>query len=188
MTSNLSNYMNQPAGYQEDFEYDVTLLLHAIWVLYGYIFVVPFVFFVVIKFLFGSTDGADASPSNTPSYIDLVSLYGYSLVPFFFGTLLCGILPFNPVQWIVLLGSTLVSLIFVLRNLVTFVMGSASFHQAVPQQDETDLEDEAESPRTTMIYVQRAKGGPVLGSIMGVHVIFCLILKLGFYHPYATST
>jgi len=184
MTSNLQNYLTQPKGYRENFSYDVTLLVHAIWILYGFVFVVPLFFYFVIQCLLNNSGNNN---TQLPSYVDLISLYGYSLPPFFFGTIASGILPFSVVQWIALISSTLVSLIFVLRNVVSFVMGVA-FHRPVEGDDFSNTDDEVDSPRTGGIYAQRAKGGPVLGSMIGVHFIFCLILKFGFYHQYATAT
>jgi hypothetical protein len=93
------------------------------------------------------------------------------------------------------MSSTLVSLVFILRNLVSFVMGSyaaTAFHRPVGTSDDNDdfsiEDDEVVSSRTSGIYAQRAKGGPILGSIICVHLIFCMILKFGFYHQYASST
>lgn len=89
------------------------------------------------------------------SFMNLFCLYGYSLVPYLPTALFC-VIPDNAFVWFLLLGATGVSCIFVLRNVVGPIMAAGVRHQQV--------------------------GGAVLCSVMGCHVIFLLILKLGFYH------
>jgi hypothetical protein len=185
----LQNYLKQVTGYHENFDYDVKVLVRSVWVLYGYIFVIPLFFYLVIRCLLQETK-ENMTGRQFPSYVDLVSLYGYSLPPFFLGVIICGILPFHPIQWLALLSSTLVSLVFILRNLVSSVMGSYAAnasHLPVASSDDDEFgteEDEAVLSRTRGVYAQRAKGGPILGSIICVHLIFCMLLKFGFYHQY----
>jgi hypothetical protein len=215
VTSNISNYLHQSRNenYREDFEYDIVILGHAVWVMYGYTFGVPFALAVIFRVLLTGEGGKVSSA--LPTFAELMCLYGYSLVPYAFGFVLSGILPFNVVQWLVLIGATGASLLFVLRNLAGRIIGTpmssaisefsaaASSQQQVPQHED-DLQGDQHSMDFTgtasgnidsnpadrnaqMVHHQRAKGTPILGSVIGIHVLFCVILKLGFYHPYATD-
>jgi len=88
------------------------------------------------------------------TFMELFCLYGYSLVPYCATTLFC-VIPDNALVWFLLVVATTISLIFVLRNIVGAVMRSD---------------------------VRQQISGPILCSVIGCHVVFLLILKLGFYH------
>lgn len=203
VTSNLANYLHhrKDSSYEEDFDYDITILAHAIWVFYGYVFLIPLALSVVLRVVLAPAPNADGTvaPSNMPGWMDLVCLYGYSLVPVFPGLVLSGLLPFSFLQWMILLASTSASLVFVLRNMTATVLGSSleaalaagRAKQSVPQHED-DLEGtEPASPppgeisdhNVQMVHHQRAKGTPLVGSMIGIHVMLLLILKLGFFHP-----
>ena len=86
--------------------------------------------------------------------IELICLYGYSLVPYYPVTMLC-LIPVAWLEWIFILAGTCVSCLLILRNIAGAVLSSD---------------------------VSQQKAGPLLGSVIGCHVIFFLVLKLMFYH------
>eukprot|EP00586_Coscinodiscus_wailesii_P017791 CAMPEP_0172505610 /NCGR_PEP_ID=MMETSP1066-20121228/187702_1 /TAXON_ID=671091 /ORGANISM="Coscinodiscus wailesii, Strain CCMP2513" /LENGTH=305 /DNA_ID=CAMNT_0013282289 /DNA_START=195 /DNA_END=1112 /DNA_ORIENTATION=- len=143
VTSNMSAYLH--AEEKDAFEYDVSHLFRAMTLLYAYTYLLPLLYYFIFNCL-----------SFQMTFMDLVCLYGYSLVPYCPVTLLC-IVPDNFLVWFLLIGATVVSLIFVLRNVVGVVMRGEDVRQ-------------------------KQIAGPVLCSIIGCHVVFLLILKLGFYH------
>lgn len=146
VTSNMSAYLH--AEEKSSFEYDVSHLFHAMILLYSYTFVLP----VIYYFLFNCL--------NVPmTFMDLLCLYGYSLVPYCITSLFC-VIPDNALVWFLLICSTTISLIFVLRNVVGAVMQGGNTRQGI--------------------------SGPILCSVIGCHVVFLLILKLGFYHHVTT--
>lgn len=90
--------------------------------------------------------------------MELISLYGYSLVPYIPITILC-LLPSVILEWIFLLSASILSLLFVLRNL-----GGA------------------------VVRTSRAWGGPIMMAVMGCHIVFYFVLKWTFYrHRYHES-
>jgi len=93
--------------------------------------------------------------------VDLICLYGYSLVPFLPATVFCAV-PDEPLVWFLLTVATVVSLIFVMRNVAGPVLGGGDQRK-------------------------RQVGGPVLGSMIGCHICFLLVLKLGFYRHVSRS-
>jgi len=204
VTSNISNYLHHYRGeqYQEDFQYDISILAHAVWVMYGFTFAVPLALAVVLRVLL-----ADAAPpvsSKLPTFAELMCLYGYSLVPFVPGFIFSGLVPVNFIQWLVILASTSTSLLFVLRNLAGRILGTSLTQQLSSQpqratRHEDDLEgdfefagagDAAETVadrNAQVVHSERSKGTSILASVIGIHVLFGLVLKLGFYHPYITD-
>jgi len=186
VTSNISNHFHQQEGFEEDFEYDIYLLIHAVWILYIFSFGVPLVLYTAFYCLFSSS-----ANYSVPSFMELFCLYGYSLVPFVVASILCGVLPFSWIQWIVILIATAFSLVFVLRNMVGFVLGNNTRYTATQQSaggeygsDGSGAVAGGQSMRvlTEHLTGQNAKAAPILAVVIGCHVILMLTLKLGFYH------
>merc|ERR1719203_211549 len=147
VSSNLSMYLHSDSS--ADFEYDVAHIGRAMGIIYSFIFVLPTVLFFAFNCL-----------SISIPLVDLMCLYGYSLVPYLPASLLCAI-PLNFSIWIVLVAATGISMIFVLRNVVRNIMAANS----------------AEGSS-----LGRKKDGPVFGTLMGCHIVFLLALKFSFYH------
>jgi len=145
VTSNTAKFLHTDS--LTDFEYDILNLAHAFSVLLFYTFIIPFVLFVSFKCI------------NVPlSLMDLISLYGYSLVPYIPITIMC-LIPSVLFEWIVLLTATGLSLLLILRNVGGPIM------------------------RSSMNW-----SGPIMIGIMGSHFVFCLVLKWTFYrHRYHGS-
>jgi hypothetical protein len=143
VTSNTAKFLHASESLT-DFEYDITHLTDALSVLSFYTFVIPFALFLALKCI------------NVPlTLVDLISLYGYSLVPYMPITLVC-LFPSVFLEWIFLLSATAVSTLMLLRNIAGPVI------------------------RTSMRW-----SGPVMLGIMVCNGIFCLVLKFCFYkHRY----
>lgn len=142
VTSNTAKYLKTDSI--SDVEYDISHLTHALSILSVYTFVIPFALFLVFKAI------------NVPlTFMDLVSLYGYSLVPYIPMTIMC-LVPSLILEWIFLLCASVLSLLLILRNVIGPVV------------------------RTSMAW-----SGPISIGIMGCHFIFTVVLKYTFYrHRY----
>uniref|UniRef100_A0A7S2A9M3 Protein YIPF n=1 Tax=Trieres chinensis TaxID=1514140 RepID=A0A7S2A9M3_TRICV len=140
VTSNMHSYLHADA---KSFEADISHLVHALWVLYTYSFVLPGLLFVVFRCF------AIQMP-----LMELVNLYGYSLIPYYGAAVLC-LIPAGWLEWLVLLAATCVSCLLILRNVAGPVLSSG---------------------------VSQEKAAIILGKIMGYHVLFLLAMKFMFYH------
>lgn len=154
VSSNLGMYLHSDSA--SDFEYDVTHIGKAMGIIYSFIFLQPTILYFTLSFL-----------SISIPFIDLVCLYGYSLVPFLPASLLCAI-PSNALIWLVLVGATFLSLILILRNVVRNIMMGTR-----------DTDAGENNPSSSL---SRRKDGPIFGFIMGIHITFLLFLKFSFYH------
>ena len=139
-----------------DFEYDVTHIGKAMGIIYSFLFLQPIILYFTLNFF-----------SIPIPLIDLVCLYGYSLVPFLPASVLSAI-PSNILIWLVLLVATFLSLILILRNVVRNIMMGTR-----------DTDAGESNPSSTL---SRSKEGPIFGYIMGIHITFLLFLKFSFYH------
>ena len=148
-SSHLFKWFN---GSYDDFDYKVHHLINAALIVYGFTFGVPLILSLAFTCL-----------SVEMGFVELFSLYGYALVPYIPATLLCFI-PIHALIWTLLITGTLVSAIFVLRNVIGPIM-SAEIHRRGMNAAETT-----------------AVAAPLLGTVVGAHFIFLLIIKLGFYH------
>lgn len=142
VTSNLHLYFHTT---DDNFEADIFHLIHSTWILFTYAFLLPALLFVTFRCL------AIQLP-----LMELVCLYGYSLIPYYPASLLC-LVPAAWFEWIVLLVATAVSGLLVLRNVAGPILSSDSTQQ---------------------------KAGPLIICVMVFHVIFLLTLKLTFFHPH----
>jgi len=147
VTSHIFKYFN---GSYDDFDYKIQHLVTATLITYGFSFGIPFLLY--IAFTCFSVD---------MGYAELMSIYGYSLVPYIPACLLSWI-PSHALIWSVLSIASGVSVIFILRNLIGPIM-AAEIHQGRSAE-------------------RNAVAAPLLGTVIGAHFIFLLILKLGFYH------
>mmetsp|Transcript_14967 Transcript_14967/g.22420 ORF Transcript_14967/g.22420 Transcript_14967/m.22420 type:complete len:322 (+) Transcript_14967:117-1082(+) len=156
-TSNTSKYLHTDAI--EEFEYDISHLVHAFTVLLFYTFGLPFLIYMMLQCVGVSgvpsasvNSNDNVNPIPPLSLIDYVCIYGYSLVPYLPMTVLC-LVPSVMLEWMFLLTATGMSLLLVLRNLVGPIM----------RQNSQWL-------------------GPVTMFLISCHFIFCLVLKFTFYH------
>lgn len=145
VTSNLSMYLH--ADSSEDFEYDVNHIARSMSVLYSFVFILP----VLLYFAF------QCAGVSIPC-LDMVCLYGYSLVPFLPATILCTI-PSDIIIWLSLVVATCISLNLVVKNVIGPILSGGG-----------------------------RKEGPVLMSVIGFHVLFLLVLKLSFYHHHKIAS
>ena len=165
VTSNMSLYLHHRhaaksilekggAAAAEEWDYDINQLLHATWILYSFSLGLPTVLYFALSLL-----GAGAL-----GHADLVCLYGYSLVPYLPAAWLCAAAS-GGLQWLVLAAATVPSALLVLRNVTRPI-----------------LEGAGGASGAGFLGALRGKGaGPIL-FVVGCHVVFLLVLKLGFYH------
>jgi len=144
MTSNMHMYIH--SNNLNDFEYDIRHLVRAMSVLSFFTIGLPVVFFFTFRF-FGIQ----------VTLIELVCLYGYSLVPYFPAVIMC-LIPWGFFGWLFLLAATGVSVMLVLRNVAGPVLASE---------------------------ISQSKAGPILVAVLLCHFVFFLVLKLSFYHKHA---
>ena len=126
-----------------EFESDINHLVHAMPVLYAYTFGIPAALFVVLRCV--------AIPFPL---MELVCLYGYSLVPYAPTLLLC-LIPVNFLEWIFLLAATGMSCLLVLRNVSTPILSSD---------------------------VGLSKAPALVMFVVACHLVFVLVLKFAFFH------
>lgn len=118
VTSNMSLYLHHHKTKQsivdeggiaaeEEWDYDINQLLHATWILYSFSTGLPALLYFVLKL----------AGVNNVGLVELVCLYGYSLVPFLPAAWLC-VLPYGWIQWMSLTAATTLSGMLVLRNLL----------------------------------------------------------------------
>ncbi|GMI30009.1 hypothetical protein TeGR_g3165 [Tetraparma gracilis] len=140
VTSNINAWFGADKA---DFETDINALVHSLWIVYAFSFGMPIVSYFAMNCLGRRQVGV--------SFMQLFSLYGYSLSLFLPACLLCAI-PNAAVQWTALLVATAFSAALILRNLITPIM-----------------EADAKSARA------------LLGWFAGCQLILFLTLKVVFY-------
>lgn len=154
VSSNLSMYLHSDSS--SDFEYDVNHVGRAMGVIYSFVFTLSFILYFSFQCL-----------SIRVALVEIICIYGYSMVPFLPAALLCAI-PFNIWIWMVLSIAGTISLNLVLKNLVGSMM----------KRDDTD---------SSNTFWGKKKDGPILGTLIGCHFILLLVLKMRFYHHAAKA-
>jgi len=139
--SNMHGYLHRDDV--EEFEADISHLVHAMPVLYSFTFLIPLALFLVLRCV--------AIPFPL---MELVCLYGYSLIPYAPTLLLC-LIPVNFLEWVFLLVATCVSCLLILRNVATPILSSD---------------------------VGMSKAPALVMFVVACHVIFVLVLKFAFFH------
>jgi hypothetical protein len=142
-TSNATAYIHK--GRMDDFEYDISHVANAMILLFSFVLGLPTFFHFVLKCIRVNME-----------WVDLVCLYGYSLVPYIPASLLC-LLPSVVLEWILLLSATVLSVLLILRNIASPIIRSSDAHA-------------------------RSYASAVLMAVMLFHLAFVLILKFSFYH------
>ena len=141
VTSNMHGYLHRDDV--AEFEADISHLVHAMPVLYSFTFLIPLALFLVLRCV--------AIPFPL---VDLVCLYGYSLIPYAPTLLLC-LIPVNFLEWIFLLAATCISCLLILRNVATPILSSD---------------------------VGMNKAPALVMFVVACHLIFLLVLKFAFFH------
>jgi Yip1 domain len=159
ITANINDYYRhkQQEHADEEFEYDLTHLLRALYICFSYTFGVSTFFWLVCSCL-GMTN---------ISWIIWVCHYGYSLTPILIGTCLAWCLSYSLYHWLILSVAVAISGLFIVRNLSTPLLAQ----EAVPTTDGEGV------PYSN----SQAKAAPVLLSMLGAQFTFLLVLKLTFY-------
>ena len=187
--NNSTNYHSNDETVDQEFEYDLTHLLNAMYLCFTYTFgISTFFWLVCICMGFHNSNHnnhtSPSSPTSTTmssgqylSWVYWVCHYGYSLVPILIGTCLAWILPYTLYHWIVLGTATFCSSLFIIRNLSTPLLEQ----DIVSGPDPHDPLSNNGTFGTTTTTSTHAKAAPILLSILGVHFTFLLVLKLLFY-------
>lgn len=157
VTSNMSLYFHHTGSVvdeggiaaEEEWDYDINQLLHATWILYSFSFVLPMVLYLIFRLM----------GIMSFSLVDLICLYGYSLVAYIPTTFIC-IAPVSWLQWLSLCISTVISGMLVLRNVTGPILESAGGGGGLGQ----------------------GKTGGLVMAVIGCHFVFFLVMKLAFYH------
>ena len=160
VTSNMSLYFHHTGKQQslvdeggiaaeEEWDYDINQLLHATWILYSYSFGLPIGLYLIFR-LMGIISF---------SVVDLICLYGYSLVAYIPTTWIC-VAPVSWLQWLSLCISTVISGMLVLRNVTGPILESGGGGGGMGQ----------------------GKSGGLIMAVIGCHFVFFLVMKLAFYH------
>lgn len=164
VTSNTSKYLKTDSA---DVEYDITHLASAFSILVFFTFVIPSFLYILFKCAVistvsqeqgvsspsATTENATTTTTATATLVELISIYGYSLVPYIPATILC-LVPSIMLEWVILIAATILSLLLVLRN----IMGSIFMQE------------------------QRSKAASVSLLLCFCHVVLCFIFKFKFYH------
>eukprot|EP00585_Thalassiosira_rotula_P005921 CAMPEP_0196133614 /NCGR_PEP_ID=MMETSP0910-20130528/2766_1 /TAXON_ID=49265 /ORGANISM="Thalassiosira rotula, Strain GSO102" /LENGTH=401 /DNA_ID=CAMNT_0041393357 /DNA_START=59 /DNA_END=1261 /DNA_ORIENTATION=+ len=104
---------------EEQWDYDINQLLHATWILYSFSIGLPSVVYFVFRLMGVGNNGGNGGLG----LVELVCLYGYSLVPYLPAVFLC-IVPASWLQWLFLAVATTFSGMLVLRNLAGPILES----------------------------------------------------------------
>jgi len=140
---------------EEEWDYDINQLLHATWIFYSFTLGIPTLLYFLLR-LVGSGNG-----SSSLGLVELICLYGYSLVPYLPVAWFC-IIPYSWVQWLLLSVSTVLSGMLVLRNVAGSIISS--------------------SGGGGMVGGLQGKGGGMIMCVVGFHFVFFLVMKIAFYH------
>ena len=149
---------------EEEWDYDINQLLHATWILYSFSMGLPTLLYFMLRLIGGS--GSSSGGNSNLGLVELICLYGYSLVPYLPMTWLC-IVPYGWVQWLVLSVATVLSGMLVLRNVAGSILDTSGGGGGVGGG---------------FGGLHGKKGGSLLMCIVGFHLIFLLVMKLAFYH------
>eukprot|EP01084_Bolivina_argentea_P124629 220852_1 len=102
---NFSSYINSDEIVSGEWNGDITRISEAATFLYTGIVLVPSILYLVLR-----------TYEETSGLIELVSLYGYSLMPFIVACILC-IAPWNFFDWIVVITAMCSSILFLIKNI-----------------------------------------------------------------------
>jgi len=105
----------------DNFEYDISHLLHAWSFLVSFVFGVPTIFWLCTRCM----------SLQALTLAEWICYYGYSMVPFLPASLLC-IIPWNFVAWIALMAASVASGLLILRNASTPLLASDPTAQKAP--------------------------------------------------------
>jgi len=122
ITANLSDYLHHKrrSNPDEEFEYDINHLLHALWIVFTYSFAVPTVFWLTCQCL-----GMSGIP-----WAMWVCCYGYSMTSVLLGALVAWWLPYELWHWIVLAVAAAASGLLIVRNLSTPLLAQDAANHA----------------------------------------------------------
>jgi hypothetical protein len=156
VTGNTSKFLKNDA---QDVQYDIGHLTKAFFILVFYTFVLPLAIFIMLQCIHVSI-----------GLVEMISIYGYSLVPFIPATVLC-LVPSVWMEWLVLFVATVLSLLLVLRNVVTPILRNA-----------TTVDGTGTGTGGSTGTVSSSQwSGPLSMCIVVCHFVFLLVIKFVFY-------
>mmetsp|Transcript_11297 Transcript_11297/g.32067 ORF Transcript_11297/g.32067 Transcript_11297/m.32067 type:complete len:332 (-) Transcript_11297:130-1125(-) len=174
-TSNLSAWLRNDSANDEPWEQDLTKLTFGATFVYGFATVSPLVAWGSFQYL----GMAQAQLSVT----ELACLYGYSLTPFVFASVLCAV-PFDEVGTLAAVMAFAFSATFVVRSIwarlgdVRVRLTDDGYEP--PSADDSGSLDpplgDGEAPA-----LNRKTAALLLTGLVGLHAVFALVLKLKFF-------
>jgi hypothetical protein len=176
-----NNDASSTTNTEQEFEYDLTHLLHAMYICFSYTFGVSTFFWLVCSCM-GMTSTPTSTTTTTTrssslSWTMWVCHYGYSLTPIWIGTCMAWWFHYSLYHWLVLAISVSISGLFIVRNLSTPLLMSSSSTTAMGDPSHATTT----GSNSTTTASAHAKAAPILLSILAVQFTFLLVLKLTFY-------
>lgn len=163
VTGNTSKFLKTDA---EDVQYDIGHLTKAFFIVAFYTFALPSAMCVMLQCIHANVSSSSAA--TTIGWVEMICIYGYSLVPFVPATVLC-LVPFVFLEWLVLLVATGMSLLLILRNVMTPIMRDGA----------SSLSSSSSSQWSAAIFM----------CIVVCHFVFFLVIKFVFYrHRFGNSS
>nr|XP_008192763.1 PREDICTED: protein YIPF1 [Tribolium castaneum] len=136
ISGNIANYLQQ-ANNQYHWKYNFRLVSYAATAIYIYVLLIPFALWALLKWSSDVNDLEGLESGTTPSALELICIYGYSLFIYIPASILWSI-QINLLQWLLVLIAALVSgavLLFTLlpalrlsRHKFFLMIGIASCH------------------------------------------------------------
>lgn len=140
---NFARFLSSESDAKENWHSDVQKISNAASGGYACLVIVPLILFGLIKY---------AGTSSQPSYIELMSVYGYSLFPYIPACIL-NVVPFGWFRWIVVIVAFCFSTAFLAKNVCI-----------------GELQND------------NSKGLPIIGLIVCFHAALALLLRIYFFN------
>jgi len=163
VTANTSKFLHRDETVN-DIEFDINHLFNSFAILLSYAFLLPTILYALITCILPT----NANRAKPFTLVDLVALYGYSLVPYLIASLLC-LIPSSFIEWVVLGAATGMSLLLILRNIAGPLIRYV--HQSTQGQ-----------PYESGGNALEKLVGSFLMVLIGFHVVLFLIMKFTFYY------
>jgi hypothetical protein len=167
-TSNFGSYLKHDAGGDKPWQHDFSVLSLGAAIVFGFAGVSPLV-------AWGSLHYMGVGGAQEVSLVELVCLYGYSILPFLLACLVCAI-PSDVVAWLAVVLALAASSVFLIRNLWHRLGVGASGGYLPPMTVGADQALEL-APGDK----DRRATAALIAGLLGLHLCFAIVLKLMFF-------
>jgi hypothetical protein len=167
-TSNFGSYLAHDATGEKPWQHDFSVLSMGAAIVFGFAGVSPLVAWGSLHFL--GVGGA-----QEVSLVELICLYGYSILPFLLACLLCAI-PSDVVAWLSVVLALAASSVFLIRNLWHRLGVGASGGYLPPMTVGADQALEV-APGDK----DKRAAAVLIAGLLGLHLCFAIVLKLIFF-------